>query len=72
MTEAYYGVIVFNQDCSLRRYFTLEFTEDDDGMPILPVACEWEEELHRNSGIHLLPDPEEFKAWVRYMFRGRN
>jgi hypothetical protein len=65
MTEAYFAAIVFNRDASIRRYFTLEFTEADDGTPLLPVVCEWEEGIHRNSGNHLLPSREDFAAYVR-------
>jgi hypothetical protein len=64
-TEAYFAAIVFNQDATLRRYFTLEFSETRGGTPRLPVFCEWNGETHNNFGELPSPSREEFAAYVR-------
>jgi hypothetical protein len=72
ITEAYFVSIVFNEEATLRWYFTLEFTETDEGCPLLPLACEWEREKHINWGLHILPTKEDFNALVRRVMQGRN
>jgi hypothetical protein len=69
MTEAYFAGIAFWEDSGLRRFFTLELTEDELGNIPGGLLCEWSEDGHRNYERIIPPEKDLFFDAVREVLR---